>query len=52
MINECGVEIVNHLKINDIDELISECKTHVRFLKRLIFIKLLMQDSTISLGDN
>ena len=47
MINECGVEIVNHLKINDIDELISECKTHVRFLKRLIFIKLLMQDSTI-----
>jgi transposase len=47
MINECGVEIANHLQINDINELISECKTQIRFLKRLIFIKLLMQDSTI-----
>ena len=47
MINEHGVEIANHLKIHDIDELIGECKTQARFLKRLIFIKLLMQDSTI-----
>ena len=47
MINEYGVEIANHLQINDINELIRECKTQIRFLKRLIFIKLLMQDSTI-----
>jgi putative transposase len=47
MINKHGVEIADYLGISDLNEIISECKTQIRFFKRLIFIKSLMQDSTI-----
>jgi transposase len=47
MINEHGVEIADHLGIGDLNEIISECKTQIRFFKRLMFIKSLMQGSTI-----
>jgi len=47
MINKHNVEIADFLNIHEIDELISGYKTQLRLYQRLVFMKLIMQGSTI-----
>jgi len=41
------LDTLDFLKIHDIDEFIGGYKTQLRLYQRLVFMKLVMQDSTI-----
>jgi transposase len=47
MINEHGVEIGNHLKKEEFNDIFSEYNSYYRVYQRLLFLKMIMQNFTI-----